>query len=47
MKKTSMAGSLGVLLVGLAVAITEVEDDIDVGPPGGAVSGFDSGHHQG
>jgi hypothetical protein len=44
--KTSMAGPLGVLPVGLAVATTVVEEDVDGRLLGGATGGSSSGHHR-
>jgi hypothetical protein len=41
-----MTGPLGVLLVFPAAATTEAEEDVDGGPPGGAVGISDSGHHR-
>jgi hypothetical protein len=40
-----MAGPLGVLPVGPVVATTEVEEDVDGGPPEGAAGGSGSGCH--
>jgi hypothetical protein len=40
-----MVAPLGVLPVFLAVATTEVEEDVDGGPPGGAASIPGSSHH--
>jgi hypothetical protein len=44
---TWMAGPLGALPVGPAMSTSEVEDDVDGGPPGGPVDGSGSVHHQG
>jgi hypothetical protein len=41
----SMAGPLGALPMGPAVATTEVEEDVDGGPPRGTASVSDSGQH--
>jgi hypothetical protein len=43
----SMVGPLGVLPVGPAVFITEVEEDVDGEPPGGVAGGSSSSHHRG
>jgi hypothetical protein len=45
--RMSMAGSVGVLLVGQTASTTEVEVDVDGGPPRGAVGGSDNVHHRG
>jgi hypothetical protein len=39
-----MMGPLRELPAGLAAAATEVEKDVNGGPPGGAAGGSDSGH---
>jgi hypothetical protein len=44
---TSMEGPLGVLRVGPTASTTEVEEDIDGGPLGGAAGGSGSVHHRG
>jgi hypothetical protein len=41
-----MAGPLGALSVGPIVATTEVEEDVDGGPLGGAAGGSNSVHQQ-
>jgi hypothetical protein len=45
--KMSMVGPLRAVLVGLTVATTMVEEDIDGGPLGGAAGGFGSVHYRG
>jgi hypothetical protein len=42
-----MVGPLREVLVGLTVATTMVEEDIDGGPLGGATGGFGSVHYRG
>jgi hypothetical protein len=47
LKTTSMAGPWGALPMGAAASTTEVEEDVDVRPLGGAVGGSDGIHHRG
>jgi hypothetical protein len=45
-RKTSMGALGGALPVGPTMSTTEVEEEIDGGPPGGAVNGSGSVHHR-
>jgi hypothetical protein len=40
-----MSEPLGALPTGPIASTTEVEEDVDAGPPGGVVGGFDNIHH--
>jgi hypothetical protein len=43
--QTSMVGPLGVVPVALIASTTEVEEDVDGYPLGGAAGSSDSSHH--
>jgi hypothetical protein len=45
LEQMSMAGPCGMLVVGPTIATTEVVEDVDGEPLGGAVGGSGSGYH--